>query len=131
MATRNTLKEAQDQKAQLEQDFPGIVIEIEDRSGERQVGRGVAERDGLEIVQDDGSVFVTVKVTRFSILEIRKCGVCGSKYTTRAIGECGLRECRNCKNARLEQHSRELDESIERESVRLEEATWRDAWEQS
>lgn len=130
MATRNTLKEAQDRKAQLEQDFPGIVIEIEDQSGERQVGRGVAERDGLEIVQDDGGVFVTVKATRFSILEVRKCGVCGNEYTTRAIGEYGLRECHNCKNARLERHNRELDESVRRESARLEEATWRDAWEQ-
>lgn len=95
MASRNTLKEAKELKAQFEQDYPGIKIVISDKSSERRVGRRVAESKGFEIIEDSGVIMVTVKEMRFEIMEMRGCE-CGDEYATAAIGEVDSGKCQKC-----------------------------------
>jgi len=131
MATRDTLKEAQELKSQLEQEFPNAKIIIEDQSSEIQMGRMIAEMKGFEIIEDDGGIRVTVKETRYEVLEVRKCG-CGIEFTTAAIGEYSANdECQDCREKRIDRQRQELDVGVARESARVKRMNWRDAWEQS
>ena len=123
MASRNTLKEAQELKAEFKKSFGGVEIRIVENTETRQMGRIVAEEMGLDIDgQDD--LFVTVKVTRYDVLEVRHCG-CGQEILTQAIGEIGLNECPTCRERRENSQNAERTASIARQSADIKEwASW-------
>lgn len=129
MASRSTLKKAQELKAKFEANHPNAEIRIIDRSGIARIGRGVAESNGFEIVEDDGGIMVTINEVRFEVLEVRHCK-CGAEILTAAIGEWGLDECQACKETRETRQRIELDESIERSHQAVAEMTWRGEWEE-
>jgi len=129
MASRTTLKEAQEVKAQMEARHPGRTIRIIDKSGVAQMGRLAAESKGFEII-DGNDITVTVKEIRFDILEVRKCRNCSSEILTAAIGEDGLDECEPCKAQRKARQEKELAESIERNRQSVAEWEARDRWEE-
>lgn len=130
MASRNTFAEAQELKAQFKQDYPGIKIIVLSSKTERRMGRAVAERKGFEIVEDSGGIMVTVKETRFEILEARTCG-CGKEYTTRAIGEIDSGKCDKCSKVGAQRHGQELSEGVQRENERTAKVVAMNDWELS
>lgn len=116
MASRNTKAEAQDLRNEIEARFPGVDIRIVDKSAVRKVGRKIAERQGLEILKDDGRFMVKVFEPKFEVLEVRTCR-CGAEVLTAAIGEDSLDECPACRAARKERQERDLETRIARKAA--------------
>jgi len=132
MATKDTLEKALQLKEKFEAQHPGIEIRIVDESSERQIGRLVAEENGLEIVRDDSGIMVIAHVPQFAILEVRHCERCGNEILTAAIGEIAVvgNLCRACEAQRHKAHLHSLEASCEREAERIREADWRNDWEE-
>jgi hypothetical protein len=130
MASRQTETEAQELKANFEKTYPDRTFRIINSSQERRIGRGVAEMKGYQIIEDDGSIMVTVNYTEFQVLEVRKC-VCGAEVLTAAVGEDGLNECPSCKAERKSRQEQDGTERANRSAAKVREMTWRDAWEES
>ena len=105
MASRSTRQEAEKIKAETEARHPGIEIRIIDKSGVTQMGRMIAEQKGFEIISGN-DITVTVRETRFEILEVQECR-CGKEILTAAIGEDGLNECTNCREKRQQRQKAE------------------------
>ena len=120
MASRSTRQEAEKIKAETEARHPGVEIRILDNSGTAQIGRMIAEREGFEILSGN-DITVTVRETRFEILEVRKCR-CGAEVLTAAIGESGLNECSACREKRQERQKREGQARAERKAGAREES---------
>lgn len=99
MASRTTLRKAEELKEQMQEWVPAVTLRIIDRSETRRIGRGVAEMEGYKIVEDDGGIMVLAEVTQFDVVEVRQCA-CGAEVLTIAIGEAGLDECQACKRKR-------------------------------
>jgi hypothetical protein len=95
MATRKTLTEAEELSAKLQIAHPTAKIRIIANHREMRIGRAVAERQGYEVLGDDGGIMVLAQVTEFSILEVRHCD-CGVELLTAAIGEYGVDMCQKC-----------------------------------
>jgi hypothetical protein len=130
MATRDTLEKAQELKARWEVDFPNAEIRIINKSGIMTVGRGVAEMENLEIIEDNGGIMVKVQMPQFEVLEVRHCE-CGAEILTAAVGEWGLNECQNCKQTREVEYAANLQAGIEKSRQEVNEIAWRDEWEES
>jgi Tat protein secretion system quality control protein TatD with DNase activity len=131
MATRSTKEKAEELKKKLEGQFPSATFRVTDKSATRSIGRKVAEREGFQVVEDNGGPMVKAKVTEYLITEVRQCHDCGAEITTVAFGEYGLDECRECEEKRLARQKKELAESIERSRQNVAEWEWRDAWEEA
>ena len=112
MASRTTLEKAQNLKVELQVRHPCAEFRIIDDSKERRVGRSAAEADGYKIIED-GEITVLAMVTRFDVLEVRRCE-CGAEILTAAIGEHGLDECATCRIERQARQKQALAESCER-----------------
>lgn len=129
MASRITLQEAQNLKAELQVRHSHAEFRIVDNSNERRIGRKAAEAKGYQIIED-GRITVLAMVTRFDVLEIRRCQ-CGAEILTAAIGELGLDECPACQTKRQARFQKELKESCQRNADHM--AAWdaMDEWEES
>jgi DNA-directed RNA polymerase subunit RPC12/RpoP len=130
MASRNTLREAQELKAQIEKQHPAAKIVIVESSSERRIGRRIAGNEGFEIIEDDGGIMVTVKETRFDVLEARTCQSCGNEYTTVAIGEADDGRCPGCREKAQARWRKELAERVKAEEERVRELEWRNEIEE-
>jgi len=129
MASRDTKEKADELKQQLEARHPSIELRIIESHEQQRIGRAVAKRKGYEIVEDNGGIMVTVNVAEFNVVEVRKCQ-CGAEITTIAIGEYGLDECADCSAAREERDSAAIKASIKAQKAAVDEADWRDQWEE-
>lgn len=129
MATKKSLKEAQEAITRLQTRHPNATFRIVDNSKTMRIGRGAAARQGFEIVEDDGGIMVTAKVTAFDVYEIRYCR-CGAEVLTAAIGEDGLDECRTCRKKREERQARISGRNRRESARRVAQAEWRDRWEE-
>jgi len=129
MASRDTKEKAIELKQKLEARHPSITLRILESSEERRIGRAIAERKGYEITEDSGGVMVTVNLTEYNIVEVRKCR-CGAEITTIAIGEHGLDECANCEAAREERDSAAIKAGIKAQKAAVDAAAWRSEWEE-
>ena len=130
MASRATLKEAEEVKEELKARYSTATFRIIDNSKTSMVGRALAETKGYKIVEDDGSRFVKAEVTQFDVLEVRVC-TCGAEVLTAAIGEAGVDECQECRTKNTAQYTVELDEAVKRSRDKVAEMVARDEWEES
>ena len=94
------------------------------------MGRMVAEQKGFEILAGN-DITVTVRETRFEILEVRKCRQCDEEILTAAIGEYGLDECAACREKRQARQKAEGQARAERARREVREWDARDAWEEA
>ena len=111
MASRKSLKEAQELKEKWEAEYPNAKFKIIDDSMTRTIGGKVIESP------------------QFNILEARQCG-CGGEILTAAVGEASLDECKECKAKRLARQKQELEASIGRQARRMADWDAMDEWEE-
>ena len=96
MADRGTRQEAEELKAKFEANHPGVVIVIEERTGEQAMspyGLGTTYQEE-DIVRYDGD-FPVIQWQNFSILEVTTCRGCGKEAKNAAIGQTFV--CNECK----------------------------------
>jgi len=130
MASRTTLKAAQELKEQMQARHPGIVLRIEDNSKAMRIGRGAARSEGFEILEDTGAIMVLAQVSRFDVVEVRHCS-CGAEITTIAIGEAGLDECASCRRERELRNEQYHEDRSARQAHSVREWAARDEGEES
>lgn len=129
MASRKSQAKAQELIEKMQANFPDATFRIVDNSATQRIGRIVAEEDGLEIVEDNGGIMVTARVSRFDVLEARICHSCGSEFLTRAIGEHGP-TCKTCRDSSAINFNAELKTRIAQKQEQSREREWRNNHEE-
>lgn len=92
MASRNSMKEAQELKMTFETNYPNAEIRIVENGA------------------------------RFDILEVRECDDCETEILTAAIGEWGVDECFDCREASEAKWKEELAAGVARQNDEI--AQW-------
>lgn len=97
MAYRNTLKEAEELMSKYEAEYRGHEFRIDDKSSIRVMGKGAAEMNGYEVIEQVNRLQVLAKETRFEVSQVRHCAVCEAELLSSDIGESGYYTCSGCK----------------------------------
>ncbi len=94
MASRDTEKEANELRAKINKDYPGLTIVIDHQEGESAVFLGAVEAQGLTVSRWEGET-PYVKWQKWHVRELTMCRECNKQWETDAIGEnnCLCSDC--------------------------------------